>query len=136
MKKWRYAAAGLIGIGLLATGSIFADKEDHLNRVDVFTEGEPEERVIADEETLAIYRDVLADIDWETGNAKDVLDADYTAVLFNELEKNMPERLFEHRIAFAEDGTAEIESNNEEEGYGVLNAASAETLQTLFRAQN
>lgn len=136
MKKWRFALIGLMGAGLLAAASIFADTGDQLTRVDIFTEGEAEEQIIADEEALTVYRDVLAEIDWETDTAKEVIDADYTAVLFYELEKNMPERLFEHRIAFAEDGTAEIESNNEEEGYGVLDAASAETLHTLFRAQN
>jgi hypothetical protein len=79
---------------------------------------------------------VLEGIDWQPEKSIAAKELDVTAILFYEVDKNMPERLFEHRIAFIEDGTAEIWSNNEAERYGVLSAEEAEALKAIFGPGN
>lgn len=134
MKRRVLLLMGSIAFGTLAAGCTTAEYQpDQLTRVDVFRgDAGAEEQILVDEEALASYREVLEGIDWQPEKSAAAVDLDVTAVLFYEVDKNMPERLFEHRIAFTEDGTAEIWSNNEAERYAVLGAEDAETLQELF----
>lgn len=122
--------------GMLTACAAEEYSPEQLTRVDVLSpgnRGNSEEHIIVDENALEEYREVLAAVDWQPDRAKSAGKPDVTAVLFYEVDKNLPERLFEHNISFSEDGTAVIASNNEEEGYGTLSESAAETLRSMFK---
>lgn len=104
-----------------------------LTRVDVLTNeaADSEVPMIIEDQDIQAYRDMLDSINWQPEEMPEVSEPDVKAVLFYELDKGMPERLVEHDIRFAEDGTAEIASNLESERYALLDAPEAETLLQL-----
>jgi len=50
----------------------------------------------------------------------------FSATLFYTVDKNMPEKLYEYRIGFNENGTITIISNNEKERYGTLDKENSQ----------
>lgn len=135
MRRTTLLMASLLFSGLLVAcstdDSSFPSKK--MNRVDVLPKeaADSEEPMIIEDHDIQAYRDVLDSINWQPEEMTEVSEPDVKAVLFYELDKGMPERLVEHEIRFAEDGTAEIASNLETERYALLEAPEAETLRQL-----
>lgn len=122
----------LFAIMLLAACSV--QEEGVLTRVDVQKvdkEGNYEEVVmITDKESIGLLKKAIEDIKWTPNTIVDMVrKADVKATLFFEFDENMPERLVEYEIWFNESvGTAEIASNNENEGYGKLDTDNTKIL--------
>lgn len=135
MRRTTLFMACMMIFGLLVAcstdDSSFPSKK--LTRVDVLTNeaADSEVPMIIEDQDIQAYRDVLDSINWQPEEMPEVSEPDVKAVLFYELDKGMPERLVEHDIRFAEDGTAEIASNLESERYALLDAPEAETLLQL-----
>lgn len=143
MRRHIVTGIGIALVGLIAA-VYFAEEPTSfpakkLVRVDVLPNKDAkgaEDHMIASDTDLAEYREVLDAIDWQPNNISTIANADVEAILLYELDKNMPERLVEHDIRFAADGTAEINSNLETERYAVLDEAAAGALQKLVDQQN
>ncbi|MFC2950017.1 hypothetical protein [Virgibacillus sediminis] len=122
----------LFAIMLLAACS--GQEEGVLTRVDVQKvdkEGNYEEVVmITDKKSIELLKKAFEDIKWSPNTKVNMArKADVKATLFFEFDENMPERLVEYEIWFNESaGTAEIVSNNDDEGYGELNTDNTKIL--------
>lgn len=114
--------------------------DDRLTRVDVQeinSDGNYGDFVmITDNESIELLRTKFEKVQWKT-NVDPIMDGkeDLLVTLFFELDKNMPERLYEYRIWFNSDDTATIISNNEKEGYGKLDKENGEILKSTLLEQ-
>ncbi|PGS51777.1 hypothetical protein [Bacillus sp. AFS041924] len=100
----------------------------NLTRVDVFIENK-NEIIIEDEDTVTLIEDLSKQIKWEPNKVQKMARKEDTkAVFFYEVEKGMPERLYEYSIWFNESGTATIISDDKKEGYGELDKNNAKAL--------
>jgi hypothetical protein len=104
-----------------------------LTRIDVFIENRGDTH-IQDKDTLALLENLIEQVNWEPIKVPSMArEADVKAVFFYEVEKNMPERLYEYQIRFNEAAsTATMISNDEKAGYGELDNANAKTLKDIF----
>lgn len=125
---------------MLLIGCTTPDKFDlkQLTRIDIEVvkadESYEEAEMITDEESIDSLRKVFKQIKWEP-NVEPKMSGreDLKATLFFRYDKNMPERLFEYRIWINQkNDTATIISNNEKEGYGILDKEHAQTLEDIL----
>lgn len=125
----------LLVVIVLFTGCM-AEEKGQLTRVDVeYISGKDGYvTMITESESIEVLRTVFEKIKWTPSiDLNMVSKADVKATLFFEFDKNMPERLYEYEIWFNEnDGTVTVLSNNEKEGYGVLDKDNARILQSEF----
>ncbi|WP_391118104.1 hypothetical protein [Psychrobacillus sp. L3] len=110
--------------------------KDILTRVDVYKvnadEKYDEEVIISDKSTVDILNQVFEQIVWEQNvKAEMVRREDIKAVLFMEVEENMPERLVKYDIWFERNGTATI-INRDENSLGKLDEKNANILKSKF----
>ena len=93
-----------------------------------------EEIMVFDQEELDDIQGYLSETKWEP-NVKPELarQEDLVLRLFIELEKNMPERIYEYRIWYGQDQSMRILSNIETEGYGRLNAEFGKPFKELLQ---
>lgn len=92
-----------------------------------------EESMISDKKTLDQLKSIVNEIKWEKGTIPSMArEGDVKAVLFYEVEKNMPERLYEYEIWFNENGKAEFLGSDEDERYGRLNKEKSKLLKKLL----
>jgi len=105
---------------------------DQLTRIDVVEKNEV--MIISDEKTLSIIREVFKEIKWNPNKeAKMTRKEDIKITLFYTFDPNMPERLIEYRIWFHDDNTATILSQNEKEGYGMVEKEKSDILKDIFQ---
>ncbi|MFE7060876.1 hypothetical protein ACFVAD_01830 [Sutcliffiella sp. NPDC057660] len=137
MKKV-YLLISLVTLFLIGCKDEVSDKKDlhMLSRVDVFpiVEGtKMEEFLIVDEKELSSIRKVFEQVQW-TPNVEAEMERmeDFQLTLFYTYNENMPERLFEYKIWFNEDGTATIISNVARENFGKLDKDGAEELKEIL----
>jgi len=113
-----------------------SEKEGQLTRVDVQEvnkEGNNEEVIISDQETLDTINKSLEHVKWEPNTeASMARREDVIAILFYTIDENMPESLVEHRIWFEVNDTATIISNHENQGYGKLEQEYAQRLKSAL----
>jgi len=113
-----------------------SEKEGQLTRVDVQEvnkEGNNEEVIISDQETLDTINKSLEHVKWEPNTeASMARREDVIAILFYTIDENMPESLVEHRIWFEVNGTATLISNHENQGYGRLDQEYVQNLKNAF----
>ncbi|MFC0273702.1 hypothetical protein ACFFIX_20135 [Metabacillus herbersteinensis] len=104
-----------------------------LTRMDMFIENQGDTH-IQDKDTLDLLENLSEQVKWEPNKVPSMArEAEVKAIFFYEVEKNMPERLYEYEIWFNEDaGTATIISNDEKEGYGELDKDNAKALKNIL----
>jgi hypothetical protein len=96
--------------------------------IDVLVKNQ-EPTIIQDKETLVLIENLSEKIKWQhKQNLSMVREPDVNAVFFYEVEKNMPERLYEYKIWFNKSGTATIISDDKKEGYSELDKNNTKTL--------
>ena len=138
----------LITIALLVIGRIavlitgeFMDAPKNmdikqLNRVDVKiqTDGNSKvyENVFGDEE-LRYLRELLADMDWEQNQYKEMQTKEDTiATLFFRYNENQPEKLVNYYIWFDQDKGTAVILNKEKKELALLDKENAEKLKNIF----
>ncbi|MGD6834494.1 hypothetical protein ACQCT5_20250 [Sutcliffiella halmapala] len=125
MKKV-FLLISLVTLFLIGCTDQVSDKKDlqMLSRVDAFpiVEGtKREEFIIVDEKQLSSIREVFRQVQWSPDvEAEMERMEDFQLTLFYRYDENMPERLFEYKIWFNEDGTATIISDVARENFGGL----------------
>ncbi|MBM7608482.1 hypothetical protein JOD29_001727 [Lysinibacillus composti] len=126
-------------IYILVLGILLAacsEKEGQLTRVDVQEvnkEGNKEEVIIVDQESLQTIKKSLEHVRWEPNTEVSMARReDVIAILFYTIDENMPESLVEHQIWFEVNGSATIISNHEDQGYGRLDQEHAQNLKNAF----
>ena len=113
------------------------EEEGELTRVDVqkvIVKRNSEDVVtIIDPEKLDMIKKSLGNVKWEPNvKAEMAREEDLLVTMFHSYDKNMPERLYEYRIWFEENGTATIISNKETEGYGRLDRENTQNLENAL----
>jgi len=128
----------LVTLFLLGCTDQVSDKKDlhMLSRVDVFpiVEGtKMEEFILMDENELSSIREIFEQVQW-TPNVEAEMERmeDFQLTLFYTYNENMPERLFEYKIWFNEDGTATIISDVARENFGELDKDASEELKEIL----
>jgi len=128
----------LVTLFLLGCTDQVSDKKDlhMLSRVDVFpiVEGtKMEEFILMDENELSSIREIFEQVQW-TPNVEAEMERmeDFQLTLFYTYNENMPERLFEYKIWFSEDGTATIISDVARENFGELDKDAAKELKEIL----
>ena len=92
-----------------------------------------EESIISDKKTLNQLASIFDEIKWEKGTIPSMArKGDVKAVLFYEVEKDMPEKLYEYEIWFNENGKAEFLGSDKDESYGTLNKDKSKLLKKLL----
>ncbi|MDN4493461.1 hypothetical protein [Ureibacillus aquaedulcis] len=123
----------LMGILLVACAN---EDEIYLSRVDVLAvkdEAMEEENMIIDLVTLDSIKSLLGEIRWEPNSDHEIEGSeDFIATLFYTDNEDQHDQLYLYRMSFNSDGSLSIVSNNEEEGYGILDEEYAEKLKTLL----
>lgn len=137
MKKV-YLLISLVTLFLIGCKDQVSDKKDihMLSRVDVVPSAEGskiDEFIVVDEKELSSIREIFGQIQW-TPNVEAEMERmeDFQLTLFYTYNENMPERLFEYKIWFSEDGTATIISNVARENFGELDKDFAEELKEIL----
>ncbi|MBM7621053.1 hypothetical protein JOC95_002926 [Bacillus tianshenii] len=137
MKKI-YLLISLVTLFLIGCTDQVSDKKDlqMLSRVDVFpiVEGtKMEEFIIVDEKELSSIREIFGQVQWSPDvEAEMERMEDFQLTLFYTYDENMPERLFEYKIWFNEDGTATIISDVARENFGGLDKDGAGELKEIL----
>ncbi|MGO4886256.1 hypothetical protein ACJ2A9_00730 [Anaerobacillus sp. MEB173] len=122
---------------VLITAGCFGGEKGTLTRVDVEqmeTDGSYSEvKMITESSIVENLQTVFSQIEWEPNTVAEMArKEDVLATLFFQFDKNMPERLYEYRIWFEEEGAATVISNNEAEGYGTLEHEYALILKVIL----
>jgi hypothetical protein len=112
---------------------LVACSKENLTRVDVQKvnkEGDYEATLtIINKETIDLLQNSFEKVNWDPNTKVEMARReDILATLFYTFDEDQPERLYEYRIWFNGKGTATIISNNEKEGYGILDKDNAEKL--------
>ncbi|MFF2753769.1 hypothetical protein ACFVR1_08435 [Psychrobacillus sp. NPDC058041] len=121
---------------LFLTGCSEQENKNNLTRVDVYkvtADGKYDgELIISDKSTVDILNQVFEQIVWEQ-NVKAEMSRreDIKAILFMEVEKDMPERLVGYFIWFERNGTATI-INYDDSSFGKLDEKNANILKSKF----
>ncbi len=133
----------ILGFTLLLVAGIIlvacSEEKGQLTRVDVQKvneEGDYEDVImITESEDIEAIEKLLRHVKWEPNTEPGMArKEDVFAVLFYSFDEDMPERLYEYRIWFENNGAATIISNNEKEGYGTLSKEHAQELKDrLFK---
>lgn len=128
--------ACLLIVILLLVGCTAERGKGELTRVDVSRlnhDGKYEDVIITDHESIEILKTAFANVKWDPNSIPSMARIeDVQATLFFEFDKNMPERLYEYKIWFNDDGSATIISNNEKEGLGKLDKDNVSLLKTVL----
>ncbi|TQR21616.1 hypothetical protein [Psychrobacillus vulpis] len=129
MKKWLVPLLSVFVLFLI--GCTENESVSKLTRVDVLKENK-DEMIISDQHILNELSQVFEQIEWEQ-NVKVEMSRkeDVKAVLFMEVEENMPERLVEYFIWFEGNGTATI-INRDESSLAKLDEESTSILKINF----
>ncbi|MCA1320663.1 hypothetical protein LC085_12140 [Bacillus tianshenii] len=128
----------LVTLFLIGCTDQVSDKQDlpMLSRVDVFSivEGtKMEEFIIMDEKQLSSIREIFGQVQWYPDvEAEMERMEDFQLTLFYTYDENMPERLFEYKIWFNEDGTSTIISDAARENFGGLDKDGAGEIKLIL----
>ncbi|MEE6452804.1 hypothetical protein RAH41_19755 [Gottfriedia acidiceleris] len=120
----------LISVFTFLLVSCTSEGKGQLTRIDIDVLVKNQEpTIIQNKETLVLIENLSKKIKWQQRqNLSIAREPDVNAVFFYEVEKNMPEELYEYKIWFNETGTATIISDDKKEGYGELDKNNAKTL--------
>lgn len=126
----------LLALGMLLVAC--SGQEEQLTRVDVQKinqEGNYEDAVImiTEQEKIDLIRNSFKNVNWESNTKADMSrKEDVLVTFFYTFDKNMPERLYEYRIWFNENGTATLISNIDKEGYGTLDKDNSQVIKNVL----
>lgn len=108
-------------------------KQGELTRIDIERYNEDRVFTIMDRTTINTIKSTLAHVKWSPNvEVKMARREDVAITLFYQFDKNMPERLYTHKIWFNSDSTATIISDNEKQGFGTLNKYHAPALKVAL----
>jgi len=123
----------VISVFILLLVACTTEGKGRLTRVDVVIESQDYTH-IQDKASLVLLENIFEQAQWEPSKVPDMTrEADVKAIFLYEVEKNMPERLYEYTIWFNEDsGTAIIISDDKEEGCSGLDKDSTKSLKSII----